>query len=64
MAEVARIDSMTDNAKQREERRETIYHGKQDLNGDDAIYDTLEQLLGEDGMLLHELGKVVKAGGW
>ena len=64
MSEVTRINGMAANAEQGEQRGEAVHDGEQDLDGNDAVYDAREQLLGEYGMLLHELGEVVQAGGW
>lgn len=64
MAKVARINGMATDAEQGQECGKTVHHGEQDLDGDDPVYDAREQLLGEHGMLLHELGEVVEARGW
>ncbi|KAL8975690.1 MAG: hypothetical protein Q9197_000032 [Variospora fuerteventurae] len=52
---------MAANAKQRKETWEVINDHEKDLNDYDSIDKPTEDLLGEDCMLFHELGKVVKA---
>ena len=61
MTQVPSIYRMAADADQREGYREAIDRRQEDLDGDDRIDKTSQQLLGEDGVLLYQFRKVVKA---
>ncbi|KAI4289749.1 MAG: hypothetical protein L6R35_000996, partial [Caloplaca aegaea] len=60
-AQIHSVHGMAANAKQRKETWEVINNREKDLNDYDSIDKPTEDLLGEDCMLFHKLGKVVQA---
>jgi hypothetical protein len=50
---------MRPNAQRTEPNRELVYDQEQDLEGDDAVDELVQQLLREDGVFLDELREVV-----
>ena len=60
--QVLPVDGMTADAEEGEGRGEAVDEDEEGLEADDGVDEAREQFLGEDGVLLDKLGKVVEPG--
>jgi len=60
MPQIARVDRMAPNTEQREQNRQAVNHGKQDLRRNNPVNQPRQNFLREHGVLFYKLGEVVK----